>query len=79
MSHHQHVSTGFQCAEANAEQHCCGECVVVDEAAALSIAVMSVQGQVGISVTRVEHWTEIDLQCDGLHTTVHSDIPLSFR
>lgn len=53
MSHHQHVSTGLQCAEADAEQHCCGESVVINEAAALGIPVMPVQSQVGVSVTRV--------------------------
>lgn len=42
--YHQAVTTGLQSVETDAEQDRCGEGVVVDEATALGITVVTVQG-----------------------------------
>lgn len=76
--YHQAVSAGFQGAEADAEQDRCGECVVVDEAAALGVTMVTVQGQIRIGVAGEQNRAEVDLQGDGLHAAVHADVPLSF-
>ena len=36
----------------------------------------TIEGQVGVSVARKEDGAEVDLEGDGLHPTVHTDIPL---
>lgn len=41
-AHHQAVSAGFQSAEADAEQDRCGEGVVVDEAMALGVTMVTI-------------------------------------
>lgn len=77
--YHQAVTTGLKRTETDAEQDCCGEGVVVDEAAALGIPVATIQGQICVSVTGKQHWAEVDLQGDGLNTAVHTDVPLTWR
>lgn len=77
--YHQAVTTGLQSAEADAEQDRRGEGVVVDEAAALGVAVVTVQGQIGLSVAGEEHRAEVDLQGDGLNAAVHADVTLAWR
>lgn len=77
--YHQAVTAGLQSAETDAEQDRCGEGVVVDEAAALGVAVATVQSQVCIGVAGEEHRAEVDLQGDGLHPAVHTDVPLAWR
>lgn len=61
IPHHQRVPTGLQCAQADTEEHSCGEGVVVYEASAMGISMTAVQCQVGISVSRVQHRTEVNL------------------
>lgn len=75
--YHQTVAAGLQSAEADAEEHCCGEGVVVDEAATLGFAVMAVEGQVGVRVAGEENRAEVDLQGDGLNPAVHADVPFT--
>ena len=77
--YHQAVTTGLQSVETDAEQDRCGEGVVIDEATALGITVVTVQGQICVRVAREEHGAEVDLQGDGLNTTVHTDVPLTWR
>lgn len=38
-----------------------------------------VQGQVSVSVAREKHRAEVNLQSDSLYSTVHADVPLSYR
>lgn len=76
--YHQAGAAGLQGAEADAEQDRRGEGVVVDEASALRVAVLAVQGQVWGGVTGVQHRTEVDLQGDGLDPAVDADVPLSW-
>lgn len=78
-SHHQGVAAGLQRAEADAEQDRRRESVVVQEAPAVNISVLAVQGQVSVCVAWVEHGAEVDFQRDGLNPTVHTDVPLTFR
>lgn len=77
--YHQAVSAGLQSAETDAEQDHCGEGVVVDEATALGITVVTVEGQICVGVAGVEHGAEVDLQGDGLNPAVHADVPLTWR
>lgn len=77
--YHQAVAAGLQSAETDAEQDCCGEGVVVDEATALGVTMVTVQGQICVSVAREEHGAEVDLQGDGLNPAVHTDVPLTWR
>lgn len=77
--YHQAVTAGLQSAEADAEQDRCGEGIVVDEAAALGVAVVTVQGQICVGVAGEEHGAEVDLQGDGLNSAVHTDVPLTWR
>lgn len=77
--YHQAVTTGFQGAQTDAEQDCCGEGVVINEASALGVSVATVQGQIGVGVAREKHRAEVDLQGDGLNSTVHTDVPLTCR
>ena len=77
--YHQAVTAGLQSAEAYAEQDRRGEGVVVDEAAALGVAVVTVQGQIGLGVAGEEHGAEVDLQGDGLNAAVHADVTLAWR
>lgn len=77
-SYHQGIATGFQRGQADAKYHNSRESVVVDEAAALSVAVATVEGQVGVGVARKEDWAEVELKGDGLHPAVNADIPLRF-
>lgn len=39
----------------------------------------TVEGQVSVGVAGKEDGAEVDLEGDGLHPTVHTDIPLSCR
>lgn len=78
-SYHQGIATGFQRGQAHAKYHHSRKSVVVDEAAALSVAVATVEGQVSVGVARKEDWAEVDLQGDGLHPAVNADIPLRFE
>lgn len=78
-SYHQSIATGFQRGQADGEYHDSGKGVVIDEAAALSISMATVEGQVSVSVTRKEDGAEVDLEGDGLHATVNADIPLRFE
>lgn len=78
-SYHQSIATGFQRGQADGKYHNSGKSVVIDEAAALSISMAPVEGQVSVSVTRKEDWAEVDLKGDGLHATVNADVPLRFR
>lgn len=38
-----------------------------------------IQGQVSVNVAREKHRAEVNLQGDGLYSTVHTDVPLSYR
>lgn len=78
-SYHQSVATGFQRGKADGKYHHSRKSVVVDEAAALSISMPSIEGQVSVSVTRKEDWAEVDLKGDSLHATVNADIPLRLK
>lgn len=53
ISHHQRVPTGLQSAQTDAEEHGCGEGVVVNETSALDVPMATIQHQVNISVSRV--------------------------
>lgn len=79
LPHHQAVTAGLQGAETDAEQDRRGEGVVVDEASALGVSVVTVQGQVGVSVARKQYGAEVDLDGDGLNSAVHVDVPLTCR
>lgn len=59
--YHQAVATGLQSAEADAEQDRRGEGVVVHEATALGVTVVTVQSQVCVRVAREKHRAEVDL------------------
>lgn len=74
--YHQAAATGLQGAETDAEQHGCGESVVVDETPAVGLALATVQGQVCVGVAGKQHRTEVDLQGDGLNSAVHADVTL---
>lgn len=76
--HHQAVAAGLQSAEADAEQDRGGEGVVVDEAAALGVAMATVEGQICVGVAGEKHGAEVDFQGDGLNPAVHADVPLSW-
>lgn len=77
-SYHQSVATGLQRGQADGKYHNSRKSVVVDEAAALSVSMAPVEGQVSVSVTRKEDRAEVDLQGDGLHAAVSADVPLRF-
>ncbi len=77
--YHQTVTAGLQSAETDAEQDRCGEGVVVDEATALCVTVVTVQGQICVGVAGEEHGAEVDLQGDGLNPAVNTDVPLTWR
>lgn len=79
MSYHKQVATCLQCAKADAEQYHCREGVVVNESSTVSITMAPIQGQVSVSVAREKHRAEVNLQSDGLYSTVHADVPLSYR
>lgn len=76
VPHHQTVSTGLQCAEADAEQYYRGERVVIDEAPAVGIAMATVERKVCNCVAGEEHWAEVNLQGHGLNPAVHTDVAL---
>lgn len=78
-SYHQRIATGFQRGQADAKYHNSRKRVVVDEAAALSVPVASVEGQVRVGVARKEDRAEVDLKGDGLHPAVNADVPLRFE
>lgn len=59
--YHQAAAAGLQSAETDGKQDRCGEGVVVDEAMALGVTVVTVQGQICVGVAGVEHRTEVDL------------------
>lgn len=59
--YHQAVTAGLQSAETDAEQDRGGEGVIVDEAPALSITVVTIEGQICVGVSGKEHWAEVDL------------------
>lgn len=77
VSYHQWVSASLQRAETDAEQHDRWERVVVDEPSAVGITVTPVQCQVSVGVAREKHRAKINLQRNGLHSTIHADVPLS--
>lgn len=77
--YHQAVTARLQRAEADAEQDRRGEGVVVDEAATLGVAVVTVQGQIYVGVAGIQYGTEVDLYGDGLNPTVHADVSLTWR
>lgn len=77
--YHQSIATGFQRGQADGKYHHSGKRVVIDEAAALSISMPTVEGQVSVGVTRKEDWAEVDLKGDGLHAAVNADVPLRFK
>lgn len=39
----------------------------------------TIEGQVSVGVARKENRAEVDFEGDGLHPTVHADIPLSCK
>lgn len=39
----------------------------------------AIQGQVSVGVAGKKHRAKINFQSDGLHPTVHTDVPLSYR
>lgn len=45
----------------------------------MGITMAPIQGQVSVSVAREKHRAEVNLQSDGLYSTVHTDVPLSYR
>lgn len=75
-SYHQGVSTGLQRGQADAEDDDGGKSVVVDKSSTVSVSMATVEGQVRIGVSREENRTEVDLESDGLHATVHADVSL---
>lgn len=77
--YHQAVTAGLQSAEADAEQDRRGEGVVVDKSTALSVTIVTVQGQICVGIAGEEHGAEVDLQGDGLNPAVHTDVPLTCR
>lgn len=76
VPHHQTVSTGLQCAEADAEQYCRGERVVIDEAPAVGIAMATIERKVCNGVAGEQHRAEVNLQGHGLNPAVHADVAL---
>lgn len=57
----QAVAAGLKRAQTDAEQECCGQSVVVDEASAMAVIVMTIEGQFCVSVARKQHGTKVDL------------------
>lgn len=76
--YHQRIAAGLQRRQANTENHNGRKGVVVDESSAVSVAVASIEGQVGVGVSREEDRAEVDLEGDGLHAAVDADVPLSW-
>lgn len=76
--YHQAVTAGLQSAQADAEQDCGGKGVVVYEATTLGVTMVTVQGQICLSVSGKEHRTVVDLQRDGLNPAVHCDVSLTW-
>lgn len=79
IPHHQSIPTGLQSAQTDAEEHGCGEGVVVYETSALDVSMSTIQGQVNISVSGVKHRAEVNLKRDGLNATVYTDISVALR
>lgn len=76
--YHQRIAAGLQRRQADTENHNGRKGVVVDESSAMSVAVASIEGQVGVGVSREEDGAEVDLEGDGLHSAVDADVPLSW-
>lgn len=76
--YHQRVAARLQRGQAYAENHNGRKGVVVDESSAVSVAVASIEGQVGVGVPGEEDGAEVDLEGDGLHSAVDADVPLSW-
>lgn len=75
-SYHQGIATGLQTGQADAEDHDGGKGVVIDETAAVSVSMATVESQVGVSVAGKEDGAEVDLEGEGLHPAVHTDVSL---
>lgn len=74
--YHQWTATGLQCCQADTKDYDSGEGVVINESTAMGISVATIEGQVSVGVAGEEDRTEVDFEGDGLHPTVHTDIPL---
>lgn len=74
--YHQSIATGLQCGQADTKDYNSGKGVVIDESTTVSISMATIECQICVSVARKKHWAEVDLEGDGLHPTVHTDIPL---
>lgn len=77
VSYHQWVSARLQGVETDAKQHNRRKGVVVDEASAVGIPMTPIKCQVSVGVARKKHRAKINLQRYGLHSTIHTDVPLS--
>lgn len=77
--YHQAVTAGLESAQADAEQDCGGKGVVVYKATTLGSTMVAIQGQIRLGVSREQHRTVVDLQCDGLNPAVHCDVSLTWR
>lgn len=76
IPYHQAIAAGLQCAEADAEQYCRGERVVIDEAPAVGIAMATIERKVCNGVAGEQHRAEVNLQGHGLNPAVHADVAL---
>lgn len=76
-SYRQRVATGLQRGQADAKDNHRGEGIVIDEAAAVCISMATIESQVAVGVTRVQHGADVNLEGDGLDPAVHAEVPLS--
>jgi len=76
FSYHQRIATGLQRRQADTKDYHSWKCVIVDETTAVGISMATIEGHVSVCVARKEDRAEVDLEGDGLHPTVHTDIPL---
>lgn len=75
-SYHQSIATRLQSGQADTEEDHGRKGVVVDEAPAVGISMTTVEGQVSIGVAGKQHGAKVYFEGDGLHPTVHTDVPL---
>lgn len=77
--YHQGIAAGLQRRQAYTKNYNSGEGVIVDESSAMSVSVASIEGQVSVGVSGEEDGAEVDLEGDGLHSAVDTDVPLSCK
>lgn len=76
FSYHQGIPTGLKSCQADTKDYHCGKSVVINETTAMGVPMATIEGHVGVCIARKEDRAEVDLEGDGLHPTVDTDIPL---